>query len=84
MCVCVCACARARTRVCVCVCVCCVHQVDCYDKYVYNPLQNWLSPLVQRVPREVKVGDRKVTVFTANIVSWARTALVIPIACCLK
>ncbi|KAK7114779.1 uncharacterized protein [Littorina saxatilis] len=58
--------------------------VDGYDKYVYNPLQASLSPLVQRVPREVMVGERKVTVFTANIVSWARTVLVIPIACCLK
>ncbi|XP_076449279.1 uncharacterized protein LOC143285749 isoform X2 [Babylonia areolata] len=58
--------------------------VEGYDKYIYNPLQAWLSPLVQRVPREVKVGEVKVTVFTANIVSWARTVLVIPIACCLK
>lgn len=58
--------------------------VDGYDKYVYNPLQEWLSPLVQRVPREVTVGEVKVTVFTANIVSWARTVLVIPIAFCLR
>ncbi|XP_025076132.1 uncharacterized protein LOC112553248 isoform X2 [Pomacea canaliculata] len=58
--------------------------VSCYDDYVYSPLQAWLSPLVQRVPREVKLGDRMVTVFTANIVSWARTGLVIPIACALK
>ncbi|KAL8559414.1 hypothetical protein ACOMHN_045211 [Nucella lapillus] len=58
--------------------------VQGYDNYVYNPLQRWLSPLVQRVPRQMTVGEVKVTVFSANIVSWGRTVLVVPIAICLK
>ncbi|KAK7498993.1 hypothetical protein BaRGS_00009802, partial [Batillaria attramentaria] len=44
--------------------------VGWYDDYVYTPLQTWLSPLVQRVPREVKVRGRSLTVFTANTVSY--------------
>ncbi|KAL5020983.1 hypothetical protein ScPMuIL_000138 [Solemya velum] len=58
--------------------------VSLYDDYVYSPLQAVLSPLVANVPRKVSVNSRTYTVFTANIVSWARTTLVIPIACCLK
>ncbi|XP_052818302.1 uncharacterized protein LOC128244327 [Mya arenaria] len=55
-----------------------------YDAYCYTPLQTTLSPFVAKVPRAVDIRGRKVDVFTANIVSWSRTALVIPIAWCLK
>ena len=59
-------------------------QVQWYDVYVYSPLQSLLWPLVSRVPRVVEVGGRHYTVFTANIVSWSRTLLVVPIAASLK
>lgn len=58
--------------------------IDLYDAYCYSPLQTTLSPLVAKVPREVDIKGVKVTVFTANIVSWSRTILIIPIAWCLK
>ncbi len=59
-------------------------QVIGYDKLVYNPLQVCLSPVVTVLPRHVTLGGTKVTVFTANGVSLARTALVVPVACCLR
>ena len=59
-------------------------QILLYDSYCYSPLQTALSPLVAMVPRTVVVRETKVNVFTANIVSWIRTLLVIPIAACLK
>jgi len=59
-------------------------QINCYDAYCYSPLQTALSPVVAMIPRWVDVRGQKVTVFTANIVSWSRTALVIPIAWFLK
>ncbi|KAK3603925.1 hypothetical protein CHS0354_042934 [Potamilus streckersoni] len=43
-----------------------------------------MSPMVSRIPRSVRLGERELTIFTANIVSWARTLLVIPVAYCLK
>ncbi|XP_060570081.1 uncharacterized protein LOC132728455 [Ruditapes philippinarum] len=58
--------------------------INLYDTYCYSPLQKTLSPLVAKVPRAIHLGDRKVDVFTANIVSWSRTILVIPIAWYLK
>ncbi len=36
------------------------------------------------VPRTIRIGDKDVTVFTANIVTYSRTLLIIPIAWCLK
>ncbi len=59
-------------------------QVTWYDNYIYSPLQKALWPVVALVPRTVKVKGKDYTVFSANIVSWARTFLVIPIAACLK
>ncbi|XP_045191455.2 uncharacterized protein LOC123548334 [Mercenaria mercenaria] len=58
--------------------------INLYDTYCYSPLQTTLSPVVARIPRAIHLGDRKVDVFTANIVSWSRTILVIPVAWCLK
>ncbi|KAL3860579.1 hypothetical protein ACJMK2_010681 [Sinanodonta woodiana] len=55
-----------------------------YDLYCYSPLQICLSPMVSRIPRSLRIGGRQLTIFTANIVSWARTLLVIPVAYCLK
>ncbi|KAL4235229.1 hypothetical protein ACF0H5_006867 [Mactra antiquata] len=58
--------------------------IDLYDVYCYSPLQTFLSPLVAKVPRTIQLRDRTLTIFNANIVSWTRTILVIPIAWCLK
>ncbi|XP_052061941.1 uncharacterized protein LOC127702005 [Mytilus californianus] len=58
--------------------------IDWYDKYVYSPLQTLLLPIVSRIPRFLSIRGLEYTIFSANIVSWTRTALVIPIACCLK
>ncbi|KAH3770174.1 uncharacterized protein LOC127844441 isoform X2 [Dreissena polymorpha] len=58
--------------------------INWYDAYCYSPLQTTLSPLVARIPRAIEVKGHKVNVFTANIASWTRTFLVIPIAWCLK
>ncbi|XP_059173639.1 uncharacterized protein LOC131954125 [Physella acuta] len=55
-----------------------------YDAYMYSPLQTALWPVVARLPRSVSIDGHKVDVFTANIVSWSRTLLVIPIAFTLK
>ncbi|CAL1537775.1 unnamed protein product [Lymnaea stagnalis] len=55
-----------------------------YDAYLYSPLQTVLWPVVEKVPRSISVDGRTVNVFTANIVSWSRTALVVPIAFTLK
>eukprot|EP00128_Syssomonas_multiformis_P015188 Colp12_sorted_trinity150504_noHs@1837 len=51
-----------------------------YDKHVYTPLQVHCSPLVQKIPRSVNGVD----VFTANIVTYARTGLFIPIGFLLR
>ena len=37
-----------------------------------------------RIPRFVRLGDQVFTVFNANIVTYSRTLLIIPIAWCLK
>ncbi|KAK3725567.1 hypothetical protein RRG08_042986 [Elysia crispata] len=55
-----------------------------YDEYMYSPLQTALWPVVAALPRSLTVDGRTFDVFTANIVSWARTLLVIPIALYLK
>ncbi|CAF0756612.1 unnamed protein product [Brachionus calyciflorus] len=56
-----------------------------YDNYVYSPLQKVLSPVVRIIPRYISVGsDRNIPIFSANIVTFARTFLVIPIAWYLK
>ncbi|XP_021360097.1 uncharacterized protein LOC110454742 [Mizuhopecten yessoensis] len=55
-----------------------------YDVYVYSPLQRCLSPVVATIPRSLTINGHPYDVFTANIVSWSRTLLVIPIAICLK
>ena len=60
------------------------HQVTAYDRLVYSPLASCLSPVVAHVPREVEIGHRRVTIFTANGITLGRTALVVPVALCLK
>ena len=60
------------------------HQVTAYDRLVYSPLASCLSPVVAHVPREVEIGRRRVTIFTANGITLGRTALVVPVALCLK
>ncbi len=51
---------------------------------MYTPLQIHLSPYMALVPRTIRIGDKDVTIFTANIVTYSRTLLIIPIAWCLK
>ncbi|XP_060081565.1 uncharacterized protein LOC132560880 [Ylistrum balloti] len=58
--------------------------IEWYDVYVYSPLQRWLSPVVASIPRSLTINGQVYDVFTANIVSWSRTLLVIPIAISLK
>jgi hypothetical protein len=60
------------------------HMIVWYDLYVYTPLQIHLSPYIERIPRNVHIGDKMFTVFNANIVTYSRTLLIIPIAWCLK
>jgi hypothetical protein len=36
------------------------------------------------IPRFIRIGDKNLTVFNANIVTYSRTLLIIPIAWCLK
>ncbi len=55
-----------------------------YEKYVYTPLQTNLSPIVEKIPRYLKIGNKTIPIFTANIVTLARTFLIIPIAWFLK
>ncbi len=60
-------------------------KMNLYDSKVYTPLQRVLSPLVKAVPRTLNLkNERKLTVFTANYVTFARTFLIIPIAWMLK
>ncbi len=59
-------------------------QVTGYDKVLYSPLQACLLPVVTIVPRQIVIEGRKVTIFTANGVTLARTALVVPVAFCLR
>ncbi|CAF1589224.1 unnamed protein product [Adineta ricciae] len=60
------------------------HLVIWYDLYMYTPLQAYLSPYVTRIPRVIRIGNKSFTVFNANIVTYSRTVLIIPIAWCLK
>ncbi|XP_005101562.2 uncharacterized protein LOC101860260 [Aplysia californica] len=55
-----------------------------YDDYLYSPLQTALWPVVELVPRTLDVDGYRINIFTANIVSWSRTLLVVPIAMSLK
>lgn len=57
-----------------------------YDNYVYTPMQIILSPICQRIPRYIYLGQNntKIPIFTANLITLARTFLVIPIAWSLK
>lgn len=59
--------------------------MNVYDDYVYTPLQMLLSPIVKQIPRYVYLqDDKKIPIFTANLVTLSRTFLVIPIAWFLK
>ncbi|UJR34100.1 hypothetical protein I4U23_021510 [Adineta vaga] len=60
------------------------HLVIWYDLYVYTPLQMYLSPHMAHIPRVIQIGNKTITVFNANIVTYSRTLLIIPIAWCLK
>lgn len=51
---------------------------------MYTPLQYHLSPHMARIPRFIRIRDQTVTVFNANIVTYSRTLLIMPIAWCLK
>lgn len=59
--------------------------MSAYDDYVYSPLQKALSPIVKLVPRYIYLGsDKKLTIFSANVITLSRTFLVVPIAWFLK
>ena len=59
--------------------------MDGYDNYVYSPLQKCLSPIVALIPRQIDFGNNFILpIFTANIVTFSRTFLIVPIAWCLK
>ena len=51
---------------------------------MYTPLQIYLSPYMSRIPRFIEIGDTKLTVFNANLVTYCRTLIIIPIAWSLK
>lgn len=51
---------------------------------MYTPLQIHLSPSMARIPRFIQIRNKTVTVFNANIVTYSRTLLIVPIAWCLK
>ena len=59
-------------------------QMDIYERYVYNPLQRYLSPVIVCIPRCIMLSGHSVTIFTANGVTLARTILIVPVALCLK
>ncbi len=59
-------------------------QVIGYEKLLYIPLQTCLLPVVTIVPRQIVIKKQKVTIFTANGVTLARTALIMPVAFCLR
>lgn len=58
--------------------------VSLYDIYVYSPIQTLTAPIVRQIPRQIKIGDYEVTIFTANGVTYCRTLLAVPIAIALK
>ena len=51
---------------------------------MYTPLQIHLSPSMARIPRFIQIQNKTITVFTANLITYARTLLIVPIAWCLK
>ena len=55
-----------------------------YDQHIYTPLQTKLSPIVENIPRYIKLNNKNIPIFTANIVTLARTFLIFPIAWFLK
>ena len=55
-----------------------------YDEHIYTPLQRNLSPIVKKIPRYTKLNNKDIPIFTANIVTLARTFLIFPIAWLLK
>ena len=59
-------------------------QIDGHERYIYNPMHYYMKPVVQRIPRRLTVCGHKLDVFTANAVTYFRTALVIAISICLK
>ncbi len=59
--------------------------MSAYDNFVYSPLKTALSPIVRLVPRYLRLSNGfNIPIFTANIVTLARTFLVVPIAWFLK
>ena len=55
-----------------------------YESHIYYPLQQKLSPIVEKIPRYKKINNKDVAIFTANNVTFARTLLIFPIAWFLK
>ncbi|XP_078668722.1 uncharacterized protein LOC144910034 [Branchiostoma floridae x Branchiostoma belcheri] len=55
-----------------------------YDVGMYRPIQTITAPVVRLIPRTLTIGGKKRVVFSANIVTWSRTILVIPVVVCLK
>ncbi|CAH1258515.1 PCYT2 [Branchiostoma lanceolatum] len=62
----------------------CFMLMHLYDVSMYKPIQTITAPVVRLIPRTLNIGGKKRVVFSANIVTWSRTILVIPIAVCLK
>jgi len=58
--------------------------VQWYDQYIYTPVQVVSTPFVEKIPRSITIYGTEYTVFSANIVTYSRTLLIIPIAICLK
>ncbi|CAF0755947.1 unnamed protein product [Didymodactylos carnosus] len=59
-------------------------KVGWYNVYMYTPLQIHLPPYIAKIPRFAHLGTNSITVFNANIVTYSRTLLIIPIAWLLK
>ncbi|XP_074656668.1 uncharacterized protein LOC141909887 isoform X2 [Tubulanus polymorphus] len=61
---------------------------DVFHKFVYwlgdSEQDKITGPVFESIPRAVNINDVTYTVFTANYVTLARTALVVPIAIALK
>jgi len=55
-----------------------------YERFMYRPMQVHLIPVIAMVPREVTLAGYRVTVLTANGVTYARTSLLIFIVFGLK
>ncbi|CAH1274489.1 PCYT2 [Branchiostoma lanceolatum] len=61
----------------------CFMLMHLYDVSMYKPIQTITAPVVRLIPRTLNIGGKKRVVFSANIVTWSRTILFIPIAVCL-